>query len=275
MPTYASHMPELNWACGWVCSRLVWFGGCQDAHPRVFTPVPVFISCSSNMTHISTCVDSTLIGQEVDPTILSCFQNRTFFNMLFYMRYSQTWAIFLSSADVLWDFEPPFRKSNLSSWLDYRWKRTTIVPLFLFFFIHTTVLWSEMRCYYAPDHYAPDCLKRPLVTMSLDSIRPLITTSLIYFCLWSLRPLYSMSPVWNVPGRFPFLFIMSLDQNLPVVTISLICLFGSWYISDGSRPIFLVSPASTLFVGVRNEMSKLSYAFSLRFGCCPNSWMSI
>ncbi len=29
-----------------------------------------------------------------------------------------------------------------------------------------------VRCYHVPDHYVPVCLKRPLVTTSLDSLRP-------------------------------------------------------------------------------------------------------
>ncbi len=96
-----------------------------------------------------------------------------------------------------------------------------------------------VRCYYVPDHYFPVCLKRPLVTTSLDSLRPLIITSLLKSFIWSLRPLYIMSPVWNVPGCLRFLYItsldhyapwsqrplntMSLEHNVPVVNISLIC----------------------------------------------------
>jgi hypothetical protein len=83
-----------------------------------------------------------------------------------------------------------------------------------------------VRCYYVPDHHVPVCLKRPLVTTSLHSLRPLIITFLLKSLIWSLRPLNVMSPVWNVPGSLQFLFIMSLalDHNVPVVTISLICL---------------------------------------------------
>ncbi len=72
-----------------------------------------------------------------------------------------------------------------------------------------------VRCYYVPDHYVPVCLKRPLVTKSLDSLRPLNITSLLKSLIWSLRPLYIMSPVWNVPGCLQFLYITSLDHYAP------------------------------------------------------------
>jgi hypothetical protein len=55
-----------------------------------------------------------------------------------------------------------------------------------------------------PDHYVPDCLKRPL-----------ITTSLLNSLIWSQSPLYVMSLVWNVPGCLQFLYVMSLDHNVP------------------------------------------------------------
>jgi hypothetical protein len=42
---------------------------------------------------------------------------------------------------------------------------------------------SRVRCYNVPDHYVPVCLKRPLVTTSLDSLPPVIRTSLLKFLI--------------------------------------------------------------------------------------------
>jgi hypothetical protein len=44
-----------------------------------------------------------------------------------------------------------------------------------------------------------------------------------YELLVMMSPLL-MSPVWNVPGCLQFLNFMSLNHNIPVHTISLICL---------------------------------------------------
>jgi hypothetical protein len=69
--------------------------------------------------------------------------------------------------------------------------------------LHFMRFTSEVKmvlCYYVPDHNVPYCLKRPCINTSLDSLRPLFKKSLLKYLIWSLRPLYFMSPVWNVPG---------------------------------------------------------------------------
>jgi hypothetical protein len=109
-----------------------------------------------------------------------------------------------------------------------------------------------VRCYYVPDHYIPVCLKHPLVTMSLDSLRPLIMTSLLKSLIWSLRPLYVMSPVWNVPECLRFVYVTSLDQIFDLVTTSLVryvpCLECPWvftlcvrYVPWSLRPLITTS----------------------------------
>ncbi len=63
----------------------------------------------------------------------------------------------------------------------------------------------------------PWSLRPRLFKTSLGHYVPWFITSLDHNVplIWSLRPLYVMSPVWNVPGCLRFLYITSLDHYAP------------------------------------------------------------